>query len=118
MIDICEEISEILSDKMYEIFEKGAVYRELVKIPKDLRGIGKTTALIKLAKKYNLWLVVPNYHMEEYIKKYYEYDNVISQYRIINLRGKKSVKIVFDEGVDLEILRQLDFDIVTGIIYS
>jgi hypothetical protein len=116
MIDLLSKFVPFLYDKTYEIIEYGAVRREFIQIPKELRGIGKTTALIRLAKKYNLIVVVASQVIADFLKVKFEYPKIYSQGNLENLRGSKDKKIVFDEGVDVNNLK--GFEIVTGIVYS
>jgi hypothetical protein len=116
MIDFMLEVSPILSDKIYELLELGAVRRELVKIPKEIRGIGKTASLVKLAKKYNLTLVVPHEFFAKRLREEHYYPKIYSQHNLDKLRGISDVKIIFDEGVDINNLE--GFEVVTGIVYS
>jgi hypothetical protein len=114
-IDYLSEVTQNLYDMTYKILERGAVRREWIIVPSELRGVGKTSALVKLAKRYDLTIITPNVAQAEYIKKMHHYDKVVSQHRMYELRGKK-VKLVFEEGVDLS---KLDgFEVVTGFVWK
>ncbi|OME53992.1 hypothetical protein BSK59_15540 [Paenibacillus odorifer] len=99
-----------ISNTVYNALEKCAVRSEILYTDQFIRGIGKTTALVKLAKKFDLYIVVPSIaHIQ-----LYDHDKVVGQNQLDNLVGKKDVCLIFDEGVDLS---KLDgFNVITGIV--
>jgi len=103
------------SNKIYELLERCAVRRDYIYIDHSLRGIGKTTALVRLAKKYDLYIVTSNKAQCRYLKSVFDFDDSICQSELMSLRGKKDVFLIFDEGVDPSELS--GFEVITGFVY-
>lgn len=102
------------SDMIYEALEKCAVHRKLIYTDSLLRGVGKTTALVKLAKKYDLTIVTPRVEQRQYLKSVFNFDNSISQSELKRSKGKVDYPLVFDEGVDPSNL--VGYEVVTGFV--
>lgn len=82
---------------------------------KGFRGIGKTYELIKFAKHWNYIVVVPNEFMANEFRKEYDYNYIYSQKSNL-LNGIELKDCVVDEGVDIEKIKELGLNIVTGYI--
>jgi hypothetical protein len=106
-------VIDTLSDKVYEVLERCAIRREVLYVDEYFRGVGKSTALVKLAKKYDLYLVTPCRAKSDYIRSHFGYENVISQNELFKISGKRDIFLVFDEGVDRSKLT--GFNVITGI---
>jgi predicted AAA+ superfamily ATPase len=106
--DFVKSTSEIVYKKLLE----GAIKNENVWVY-GLRGIGKTTALIQLAKEFGFIVVVKSHILAHYLRDEFEYDYIFGEKDNITGLGKS---IVFDEGVDYKKLKKDGYKIVTGLV--
>jgi hypothetical protein len=91
--------------------EKATILGEYIETNDYQRGIGKSTAIVKFARKYGLTVVVRDRAMASYFNNDLDYDNVVSQQYAKSLRGRR---LVFDEFVDPTMLPK--DSITTGFV--
>lgn len=102
-------LKELLEKKLTE----SAIRRELIDVT-GIRGIGKTSALIEFAEKFNLSVVVPKIDRVFSLKEKYKNANIYSEDGFFGEVSKKF--IVVDEGVNVEALEYAGNTVVTGFI--
>lgn len=66
-------------DALVAILERAATQGEFIEIHPEIRCIGKTTALIKFAKKHRFAVIVGNEPIANALRKEYKYDFIYSQ---------------------------------------
>lgn len=101
-----------LNKAIVRTLEKGAILKELIEIAEFQRGIGKTTALIEFAINYNFGVVVKNKYTAKYFRESFKYPYIFSVNEI--KRGMSPIKVVVDEGVDLNKVNETGLEVVTG----
>lgn len=113
-INFMTETSKLIEQKLTE----SAIKRELIETRSYTRSLGKTTALINFAKKYNLGVVIvtPELYCNA-LQKEYDYKNIFSIRNLDNLRGT-SLEVVIDEMVDVDELLRNEIKVVTGFKYK
>lgn len=102
------EMDKIIQTKLKE----GYVNNDLI-YTQDLRGIGKTYELIKFAKEQGLNVIISHSNIREEFKRKYNYANVYSERDEVLLRLYDK-KCIIDEYVDIQLLKDKGFNIVTG----
>jgi hypothetical protein len=109
-------IPQMIANELDVMLYRGAIKRELIITSERTRRIGKTTALVNFAKKYNLGVIVHNDHIARHFRAEFNYPHI---YGIDNfLRGNSKMQYVIDEGVDPEyIKKEFGVEIVTGFKY-
>jgi hypothetical protein len=100
-----------LNQALVNTLEKGAILRKLIEVNPYQRGIGKTTALIEFAKKYGVGVVVKNKMVAKNLRDTTKYPHICSENEI--MRGMP-IKVVIDEGVDLDKLTNAGLEVITG----
>lgn len=114
MSNLREYVQEKMSLWLGDLIIENAVKREYIHVDEYLRGIGKTTALVKFANIAKVALVVPQEAQARYIKMNFDMSvPVISQHQADSLRDK-NMMVVFDEGVDPKNLS--DLKVATGFL--
>lgn len=100
------------TDAIYERLIEAGLKRKFISSDSRLRCIGKTTALIRFARKYGFGVIVPNFHKE--LREKYDYEHIYPNN--YNARGL-DMSFVFDEGVNLAKIDS-SVDLVTGFVYE
>ncbi|AMS01294.1 putative P-loop kinase/ATPase [Bacillus phage AR9] len=105
-------------NKVKNTIEKAIARNELVTT--NLKGVGKTTAVIKLAKKYDLSVVTLHSEVEELSEKF-NYGRIYSLQMITgNLDDYKNHKFIVDCGRNTEgvinALRNNGLNVISGVI--
>lgn len=77
-----------------------------IPITPDMRQIGKTTLLIKISNKKNIPLLVPTENQRRLALKM-GCKNVIALNRFSNIRGKRIMEAVYDEGFDIDTILKI-----------
>jgi hypothetical protein len=112
LFEDCHEIKSLLKRKLYECLNKQAKQFTLVSI-QNIRGIGKTTALIEFAKENDFYVVVANYQTANSLRKQFNYDKIIGQREV---RSGRNLKYVVDEDVVIDDLIDKNINIVAGFV--
>lgn len=99
-------MDKVLEDKLVE----GAITKSLIGVT-NLRGIGKTTALIKFAKKYGFGVLCSGEIAEHNVKQL-EFQGFKSN----KTNNVKKCRYVIDEDVNYYDAIEKGYDIVTGFI--
>ncbi|WP_216638220.1 hypothetical protein, partial [Brevibacillus brevis] len=94
----CDEIKSLLKQRLYECLGKQAKQFTLIDV-QNIRGIGKTTALIEFAKENDFYVVVANHQTANLLKKKFNYDKIIAQREV---RSGRNLKYVVDEDVVID----------------
>ena len=95
------------------ILFKGFFYNSLIDVT-NLRGIGKTTALINFAKEYGFGVILDSYaDKTKQYRKYFDYEHIYCQNERVSYLADR---YVIDEGVNSEIMEERGFNIVTGFV--
>lgn len=85
-----------------------------------LRNIGKTTALVEFAKKYNFGVLLYNGGMVRHLREEFNYEYIYGYKSYSNLAGTNIEGVVFDEGVNVSYLKkeepEVGLRIVTGYV--
>lgn len=102
-------LKELLEKKLIE----SAIRRELIDVT-GIKGIGKTSALIEFAMKFDLSVVVPELDSVLSLRDKYKNVNIYSEEGFFGEVSKKF--IVVDEGVNVEALDYAGNIVVTGFI--
>lgn len=114
MNDLRSFVIETIDMYLDDLIIESAVKKEFIYVDEYLRGIGKTTAIVKFANRAKVALVVPSSAQENYIKQTFDMRvPVVSQHNVNKLRGTNWI-LVFDEGVDPKNLS--GFKVVTGFL--
>lgn len=102
------------NDNIEELLEYAMKEKQFIYTNESTRGIGKTTALVKFAKKHNFIILEPTYSRVNNIKKEFNYDKILCSNSICILRGMTE-NFVFDDGVyNFKELKNVGVDILTG----
>jgi len=105
------KILDIYKEILETSLIQGIIYNELIDVT-GLRGIGKTTALINLARKAgNIPIVVSNDNIATIYKIEYKYNNTHSIYGIEGLSQKE---VLIEELVNKKSLETKGFRVLTG----
>lgn len=107
-------IQDELIETLVKILEKGAISRDLIEVTEYQRGIGKTTALIKFAKKYGFGVIVFSRGIARMLREFHGYENIFAITDVTSLRGSKVKNVVIDEGVDKGTVKDFGLTVVTG----
>lgn len=100
-----------LNRSLVNILERGAILREFIEVNPLQRQIGKTTALIEFAKKYDVGVIVKNKTVAESLRNLTNYPHIYAESEV---RGIPINKVVTDEGVDLDKLTDTGIKVLTG----
>jgi hypothetical protein len=115
-MEIEEMVPSMIANELDVLLHRGAIKRELIITNENTRGIGKTTALVNFAKKYNLGVIVPSEHNAKRLRKEFNYEHIYSYLDLISNNGLS--QYVIDEGVEPEFVKfYYGVDIVTGFKY-
>ena len=107
-----DEFLNASSEIVYKKLLEGAIKNENVWMY-GLRGIGKTTALIRFAKEFGYCVIVRNSIIANYLRDEFMYDYIYGEKDQIRGIGKA---LVFDEGVNYKKLKSEGNNIVTGFV--
>lgn len=77
-----------------------------IPITPEMRQIGKTSLLIKISNEKNIPLLVPNENQRRLALKM-GCKNVIALNRFSNIRGKRIMEAVYDEGFDIDTILKI-----------
>jgi AAA+ ATPase superfamily predicted ATPase len=108
-----EEFIRATSEVVYQKLLEGAIKNENLYVY-GLRGIGKTTALIRFAKEFGYGVVIANGGLVNYFRDEFMYEDIYGE-KSQMVRGI-SKPIVFDEGVDYKKLKKEGYDVITGFV--
>jgi len=107
---LCDEIP---GGDLYELLELGKRLGVLINTH-HMRGIGKTTTLIKFAKDNNYMAIVPNISIAQEFRKQYNYQKIFGNSISVN-KGVTNKNIVLDEGVNnIKEWQDAGFNVITG----
>jgi len=94
--------------RLYNELRKNYKKGKLTKISKnDMRNIGKTTMLIKIALKEDIPIAVPYKSWEKYLKDKYKDVKVVVFNDINSVRGMRFNGILFEEGFEEGDLKEI-----------
>jgi hypothetical protein len=115
---IDESFLIMMEDLLLKKLVESAIKNTLINVA-NLRGLGKTTALIKFAKCYGLNAIVRFPQYSE-LRKKHEYSKIYG-YKNNGNNGENDIlkglgRSVIDEGVDELVIRKLPIEIVTGFV--
>jgi hypothetical protein len=116
-MDLQTMIPSMIANQLDVLLHKGAIKKEFIITNEYTRGIGKTTALINFAKKYDLGVIVAcrPFIVQSY-RNEFAYRHIYGLYE--NLRNFDRMRFVVDEGVNPDRIRsEFGLDIVTGFLY-
>ncbi len=86
------------------------------------RGVGKSTLLFELSRKYDMPIFVNTKAQEEYFNRHFKCKKVFLKYHLNDLRGRRFPNgILIDEGFDtkqIEELNHLGVNVRTGFYYN
>ncbi|QPA33421.1 hypothetical protein [Thermaerobacillus caldiproteolyticus] len=115
MLNLRTEIMPFVSNALDCLLTKAAIRRELIKTDEMLRGLGKTTALVKFAEKCGFYVVVATLNQAAVLKKTLGYMYVLTTEE---LQYYKKKPVVIDECVDKDVVQRLGFEVITGYQYE
>jgi hypothetical protein len=115
MLSLQTELIQSIGDVLEEALTRGAAQRKLFKTHERLRGIGKTTALVKFAKKHGLYAVVATREQAILLRKTLRYKYVFTTKELQHYKKKP---VVIDECVDKSEVERLGFEVITGYLYE
>ena len=100
-------------DALYRLLEHSVQNDQPVTLPIGGRGIGKTHALMRLAKKYNALYICVNKGYAQDIARKNDCEDVeivtLREFHIDQiLRGRKNRKFISDEAIDIETYKSAD----------
>jgi hypothetical protein len=115
-INLTKVLVEGIGELLEETVEYAAIRSEMVDLGDNgLRQIGKTSALINVAKKYNVAVIVPTIYNPELIssmRDMYDYPHIYT----VHTAHKHHGPYFTDEGVDLQAALSKGLRVVTGYI--
>src|SRR5699024_10218932 len=115
---LTNDISNLGNDlDMDKYLMQGVIARRFVN-SSGSRSVGKTHAVMKMAKKYKLAVLVKNVAEENRLKKEWDYDNIFS-YKTVKIKQELHKKTFLADSLFVKELMELpeDLDILGGFVH-
>jgi hypothetical protein len=116
-VNLGEYILKDVYDKIEELVERSAIRSELINVSSFIRQVGKTHALITVAKKYDVGVIIPNGHLVQSLREKYDYKKIYTSNAVIANRMFNE-PFFADEGTNIDYLAKQGVRIVTGYATS